>query len=424
MCTIRNLPSLIEHCIEWSMDKFAEYFEKNIKFFKNFLENPEEFFNNNNGTDAYERLLFIEEYLNIYKDKSFDKCLILGKKLFYYNYNKIIRDILCLNPPEKLCKDGSKFWKGSNRLPHKIEYSMEDDFHYYYIEYFAYLLSDCLNVPINKDTKYKKEFINSIKISFNDELYSYDKNNIIFEEKSNILEKKKSSILQMYQKKLEVEEIKKIHEQIFEKDHDENHQVDFLYISSNLRAGNFNIDFCSRDKVKFISGKIVPSIPTTTSSIVGFISTQIYSLLQTTDIMKLRQINIDLSTPFFLIYKPKKVYKNVDQINPVTKFLTKAIPPNFTCWDYLEIQGNKTTNEVIDYINSKYQVEITGLYTLNSINIIKDDTSYDLQFEDAYYDAIGKEKNKIKNNIYFKVLADVINSDDHVILPKFKYLVI
>ena len=228
----------------------------------------------------------------------------------------------------------------------------------------------------------------------------------------------------MYQKKLEDEEIKKIHEQIFEKDHDENHQVDFIYISSNLRATNFNIDICTRDKVKFISGKIVPSIPTTTSSIVGFISTQIYSLLQTTDIMKLRQINIDLSTPFFLIYKPKKVYKNIDQVNPVTKYLTKAIPPNFTCWDYLEIQGNKTTNEVIDYINDKYQVEITGLYTLNSINIIKDDISYDLQFEDAYYDAIGKEKNKSKNNIYFKVIADVINSDDHVILPKFKYLVI
>lgn len=424
MCTIRNLPSLIEHCIEWSMNKFAEYFEQNIKYFKNFLENPEEFFNNNNGTDAYERLIFIEEYLNIYKDKSFDKCLILGKKLFYYNYNKIIEDILCLNPPDKLCKDGSKFWKGSNRLPHKIEYKSEDDFNYYYIEYFAYLLADSLNVPINKDINYAKEFINSIKISFDEELYFVDKNNIAFEEKIKILEKKKSSILQMYQKKLEDEEIKKIHEQIFEKDHDENHQVDFIYISSNLRATNFNIDICTRDKVKFISGKIVPSIPTTTSSIVGFISTQIYSLLQTTDIMKLRQINIDLSTPFFLIYKPKKVYKNIDQVNPVTKYLTKAIPPNFTCWDYLEIQGNKTTNEVIDYINDKYQVEITGLYTLNSINIIKDDISYDLQFEDAYYDAIGKEKNKSKNNIYFKVLADVINSDDHVILPKFKYLVI
>ena len=44
MCTIRNLPSLIEHCIEWSRDKFAEYFDKNIKYLKNFIENPLEYF--------------------------------------------------------------------------------------------------------------------------------------------------------------------------------------------------------------------------------------------------------------------------------------------------------------------------------------------------------------------------------------------
>ena len=423
MCTIRNLPSLIEHCIEWSMDKFSEYFEKNIKLFKTFLENPEEFFINNNGTDAYERLIYIEEYLNIYKDKSFDKCLILGKKLFYLNYNKIIQDILSLNPPDKLCKDGSKFWKGSNRIPHIIEYNSEDDFYYYYIEYFAYLLADSLGVPINTDIKYKKEFIKLLKISFNEEIYFDNKNNINIEEKIKKLESKKSLLLKMYQNKFNKEEINKIHEQIFEKDHDDNHQVDFLYISSNLRASNFNIDLCSRDKVKFISGKIVPSIPTTTASIVGFISTQIYSLLQTTDIKYLRQIHIDLSTPFILILKPKKVYQNTDQINPITKLLTKAIPPNFTCWDYLEITGNKTTNEVIDYISNKYQVEITGLYTLNSKSLISDDDAYEQQFQDVYYKAIGKEKQKKNNNIYFKVLADVINSDNHVIMPKFKYLI-
>ena len=127
---------------------------------------------------------------------------------------------------------------------------------------------------------------------------------------------------------------------------------------------------------------------------------------------------------FFLIYKPKKAYQNKDKVNPLTKILTKAIPPNFTCWDYIEIEGNKTTDDVINFINAKYQVDINGLYTLNSKNIIKDDSSYDIQFEDAYYIAIGKEKNEnLNKSIYFRVLADVINSDDHVIMPKFKYII-
>ena len=29
MCTLRNFPHLIDHCIEWARDKFAELFEKN-----------------------------------------------------------------------------------------------------------------------------------------------------------------------------------------------------------------------------------------------------------------------------------------------------------------------------------------------------------------------------------------------------------
>ena len=424
MCTIRNLPSLIEHCIEWSRDKFSEYFEKNIRYLKNFIEEPQKFFNDNEGNDFYEKLLYLVELLKIFKSKSYDQCLNFGKKIFYLNYKKIIEDILLLNPADKLCKDGSKFWKGSNRFPHILEYNNDEEMNYYYIDYFSYLLADSLGIPINTDLNYKKQFLKLNKIFKNDEIYKGIQNEDSFEEKLNKIEKLKSELLEIYSGGFSQDEIDKIHEQIFEKDHDDNHQIDFLYISSNLRASNFNIDLCSRDKVKFIAGNIVPSIPTTTSSIVGFISSQIYTLLQTTEINYLRQINIDLSTPFFLIYKPKKAYQNKDQIHPVTKILTKAIPPNFTCWDYIEIKGNKTIDELIDYINKKYQVDISGLYTLNSKNIILDDSSYNMLFQDAYYIAIGKNKNENHNNsIYFRVLADLINSDDHAIMPKFKYII-
>ena len=118
MCTIRNLPSLIEHCIEFSRDKFFEYFGKNIRLLKNFIESPNEFFKDNKGSDLYEKLIYIKNYLIIFKSKSYDKCLNFAKKIFYLNYKKIINDTLMLNPPDKLLENGTKFWKGSNRLPH------------------------------------------------------------------------------------------------------------------------------------------------------------------------------------------------------------------------------------------------------------------------------------------------------------------
>ena len=290
-------------------------------------------------------------------------------------------------------------------MPHALEYNNDEENNYYYIDYFSYLLADSLGIPINKDKNYKKEYLKKLKFSLNERNYINIKKDISLDESLKKIENIKLELLQIFSESFNQEGIDRIHEQIFEKDHDENHQVDFLYISSNLRASNFNIETCSRDKVKFVSGKIVSSIPTTTSCIVGYISSQIFTLLQSSELNYLKQINIDLSTPFFLIYRPKKVYHNKDQINPKTQILTRAIPTNFTFWDYIEINGNKTTNELLDYINEKYQIEINGLYTLNSINIIIDDSSYDMQFQDAYYIAIGKNINEKKQKaIYFRIL--------------------
>ena len=160
----------------------------------------------------------------------------------------------------------------------------------------------------------------------------------------------------------------------------------------------------------------------------GFISTQIYSLLQTNDINYLRQITIDLSTPFFMIIKPKKPYINQDSKNSETNILTKVVPPNFTCWDYIEIEGNKTVEELLDFINEKYNIEINGLYSLNNKNLIKDESNLKKDFLINYYDSIGLIRKNInesrsKRNIYFKILADEKDNEDiHIRMPKFKYV--
>ncbi len=424
VCTIRNIPSIIEHCIEWSGNKFSEYFDKNIKNLKNFLNKPKSFFEENDGEDYYEKLIYLKEYLKIYKTKSYDNCLIFAKKIFNLNFKTIIEDILIINPPNKKSKDGSNFWKGSNRLPHILKYE-ENDNYYYYLEYFSYLLAESLGIPINTDKDYKIKFCKLITFPKNEEILF----NLNFKNELKYNEEKLKKIPDLEKELLLMKDDltdnnnEIIHEQIFEKDHDENHHVDFLYFSSILRANNFNIDYCSRDKIKFVSGNIVPSIPTTTASIVGFISSQIFTLLQTLKLENLRQINIDLSTPFALIYRPKKVYQNRDTINKETKVLTKAVPPLFTCWDCLEIKGNMTLDEVINYINIKYKVSISGIYTLNSINIIKDDSFYELKFQDAYYKVIEKNEKNKSNSIYFRVLADEMDNEDvHVVMPKFKYI--
>ena len=44
MCTLRNFPSNIEHCIEWGLSKFNDFFNSPVEDLKKFLDNKESFY--------------------------------------------------------------------------------------------------------------------------------------------------------------------------------------------------------------------------------------------------------------------------------------------------------------------------------------------------------------------------------------------
>ena len=43
MCTLKQFPSKIEHCIEWSKIKFEELFRQTIKELKLIIDDPKNF---------------------------------------------------------------------------------------------------------------------------------------------------------------------------------------------------------------------------------------------------------------------------------------------------------------------------------------------------------------------------------------------
>ena len=84
--------------------------------------------------------------------------------------------------------------------------------------------------------------------------------------------------------------------------------------------------------------------------------------------------------------------------------------------------------ELLDFINEKYSIEVNGLYSLNDINLIKNESDLGKDFLSNYLDSIGIAKkddneNVSKRNVYFKILADEKDNEDiHVKMPKFKYI--
>ena len=147
----------------------------------------------------------------------------------------------------------------------------------------------------------------------------------------------------------------------FEKDHDDNRHIDFIHEASNIRARNYEIVECNRPTTKMIAGKIIPTIMTTTATVAGHVSMQLYTLLQTHEIKYFRNIFFNLSNNYYLFSEPTPSLIMEDKTDKEEGGPLKCIPNGFTIWDRLEIKGPKTGQEFLDEMAKKYGIDIDFL---------------------------------------------------------------
>lgn len=137
---------------------------------------------------------------------------------------------------------------------------------------------------------------------------------------------------------LNIVEGRKLNPIEFEKDDPTNWHIEFVSSVANLRARNYSIKEVDNFKVKLIAGKIIPALATTTAMIVGAVGIEILKHVLGKPIQKMKNAFINLALPLWQFTEPMPAIKNVDQeMDVIMGMPSKAIPPNWTTWDVIEI---------------------------------------------------------------------------------------
>jgi len=286
ICTIKSFPNEIQHTIYWALDKF--------EIFNRIPNNINKWINNENyllelneldKKNALEDIDMITIKYPIFLD--INNSIKWAIDMFNDDYNININKLLDLHKP-----DDNLFWSGIKKCPTPIIYDYNNEMHIEYVLLTSNLLLKCCNINnvISKDDIiiYSKSFIKT-----NDNIIG--ERNLYLNYKLNSLE--------------------------FNKDNDD--YINWINITSNLRALNYNINIVSNYETKGIAGKIIPAIATTTSCVSGLVMLEILKYFLNFEINKYRSTFINLAEPLLIYSQPLKaplIEINNIKINSWEKF--------------------------------------------------------------------------------------------------------
>lgn len=377
MCTLRNFPSLIEHCIEWSRAQFEDRFVVPAADAKKFLTNPSDFLteirqqtidhpNEKVGMSAMsqelDRLKTLKETLNASCQVTFEKCVEKAFDFFHLYFRDRILQLIHNFPEDHVTNAGDKFWTGAKRFPQAANFDPQNEWHMSFLIATTNILAVAYGLHPPPEEKlvpdeskwrnpvYVEELIKQLDVpmwSPSQEKIAQDDEELkkLQQDKSNdsdLMEEREEFIqllndLTELSKTLSDQEIR-CEPADFEKDQDLNFHIDFIYSASNLRAWNYRIKTASRHKCKMIAGKIIPAIATTTASVTGLAMLEMLKILQKKPLDAYKDSSNSLGLNMYLMQEPAPPEKAKDEYDVIEMADIKCRPPGFTKWDRTLIQ--------------------------------------------------------------------------------------
>lgn len=353
VCTLKNFPNAIEHTIQWARDLFEGMFSTPAMNVNMYLSQPdyvEKAIKQLSGSSATDTLESVYNFLVAQKPLTFNDCITWARLKFEDLYGNTIKQLLFNFPKDAVTSTGQPFWSGPKRAPEPIEFDPENQLHMDFVVFAANLHAFNFGLKGETDRAVFKKALADVIVP---EFAPKQGVKIQVQENENVQQNVDANAMDDLVKKLPAPSSLagfRLTPVEFEKDDDTNFHIDFITAASNLRATNYSIQVADRHKTKFIAGKIIPAIATTTALVTGLVCLELYKIIDGK--VKLEDYKngfINLALPFFGFSEPIAAAKFTYYDN------------KFTLWDRFDVEEDVTLAELLELFQTKHKLEITML---------------------------------------------------------------
>ncbi|GFE55043.1 ubiquitin-activating enzyme E1 family protein [Babesia ovis] len=352
LCTLKHFPYQVDHTIQWARDLFEGIFTQIAHDLKKIQQNSPDI-----DDIADEKVNLIASLLKVNDENAKVELLRIAAELINKYFINDINQLLYSFPRDHMTSDGQKFWSPPKRMPTPLVFNAGERYMSMFLIATCNILSEVLGKPIRFNDNDVQMMPPMQFEEFKPKILrlSQDKLNVEIEKPAGSTKLRAQLIEEIRHSNVRFNSID------FEKDDDTNFHIEFIWATANMRCQNYDIEQCDRMKAKLISGKIIPAIATTTSMIVGlvmleFVKTICYQKLK---IDHFRNSFCCLATPLWLQSEPLPPTTTTDkEYDPVVGGPVRALPPNFTVWDKVQLMiPNGTVDDIIESIRQKFNVE-------------------------------------------------------------------